>query len=258
MSQASINAILILTVTGISAKLLNGSTCYIPPVVEGCNHPDFGSCGNACCGLEVLVPVSPGNAFSGIVQYLQSGGADKSFSYVQGQEMGGRNPPAHIDVPSFTQNGAFWLYAFQGKHTTAGGYIDTLNFNIQNTSSGGSRITAFSISGIHGALQDYGQNYKTLIYMLGALRQTADAKIIYGCGLPASTPPSSQTPAPTPASQTPAPTTVPAVSSPAPTPASTNDHDCPGGKAALCIASCPSDPLDAYSACVNTCASRCP
>ena len=38
---------------------------------------------------------------------------------------------------------------------------------------------------------------------------------------------------------------------PGPTP------DCPGGSLAACIGLCPSDPAEAYKACVNTCVSRC-
>ena len=56
----------------------------------------------------------------------------------------------------------------------AQGYVDTLNFNIKQD---GDTMTLrlFSISNIHGALGDHGQNYKTLSVLLKALAVLSSA-----------------------------------------------------------------------------------
>ena len=71
---------------------------------------------------------------------------------------------------------------FQGQHQTDGGYLDTLDFNIVKKDEG-SVVRAFSISNIHGALGDAGQNYYTLSYMFDKMGyKDAGLKVVYGCG----------------------------------------------------------------------------
>ena len=68
-------------------------------------------------------------------------------------------------------------YIFQGHHNTSGGYVDTLNFNLKPTADG-HLLRMFSVSNIHGALGDSGQNYKTLAFILEGRANT----VIHGCG----------------------------------------------------------------------------
>ena len=59
----------------------------------------------------------------------------------------------------------------------AGGYVDTLNFNIKQDGDT-TTLRLFSISNIHGALGDAGQNYKTLAYIL----EGRGLSVVHGCG----------------------------------------------------------------------------
>ena len=74
-------------------------------------------------------------------------------------------------------------YVRQGTHKTTGGYVDTLDFNVQENAAGDqSQVRIFSVSNIHGALGDNGQNYKTLSTIRDALAKGADLNIVHGCG----------------------------------------------------------------------------
>ena len=61
--------------------------------------------------------------------------------------------------------------------------MDTLDFNFKTRSAKDGAVTlrAASISDIHGALGDNGQNYKTLSYIAGQLSKS-DVRVVYGCG----------------------------------------------------------------------------
>lgn len=98
-----------------------------------------------------------------------------------------------------------------------------------------------------GGSQDlYGSNYTiSNLVVSGTVVQGPEP---HKCGAP--TPPPTPTPAPTPA-----PTPVP-VPSPAPVP--TPSSDCPGGSYDACVAQCPADDQVVYTACVGSCARRCP
>lgn len=79
-------------------------------------------------------------------------------------------------------------YIFQGYHKTAGGYVDTLNFWIKPIDGFRCTLGATSISNIHGALGDSGQNYKTLTYLLKHFPTTSGyeaPKVVHGCTMPA-------------------------------------------------------------------------
>ena len=85
-----------------------------------------------------------------------------------------------IEHQVHTQYPIRWDYIFEGTHTTAGGYVDTLKFNIGRPASpdAGTTMRVFSLSRIHGALGDNGQNYKNIKYMI----ENHEAKIVLGCG----------------------------------------------------------------------------
>jgi hypothetical protein len=117
------------------------------------------------------------------VSYLKWGGADGSFTYSNTSDAAGHNPGD--DLRKYHIPGLF-EYVFQGTHTTTGGYKDTLNFWVKGfPPKTTATVRLFSISNIHGALGDHGQNYKTLQYLLdglGPLAPLPDAvKITHGC-----------------------------------------------------------------------------
>lgn len=60
--------------------------------------------------------------------------------------------------------------------------MDTLDFNIKPVSKESCVVRAFSSSGIHGALGDNSQNYKTLKYMIDQLQPGAKPTVVHGCG----------------------------------------------------------------------------
>ena len=92
-----------------------------------------------------------------------------------GPDSAGHNPDDDL-----TQYPIRWDYIFEGTHTTAGGFVDTLKFNIGRPASpdAGTTMRVFSLSRIHGALGDNGQNYKNIKYMI----ENHEAKIVLGCG----------------------------------------------------------------------------
>jgi len=104
---------------------------------------------------------------------------------------GDRSAAGHNPGDNLTQYNIAWDYIFQATHTTTGGYVDTMNFNIKSSTdpSKGKAVTvrAFSISNIHGALGDNGQCYKEIVSVsplidLIAKEPFAHPKIIHGCG----------------------------------------------------------------------------
>jgi len=161
------------------AELPIGS-CGATPNADCVN--DMGSCGNACCSAEFKTSMGVDEAHKALQSYLEDGGADGLFAFVGGS--GGLNIAA--------EHGSTWDSIFQGTHTTIKArYVDTLNFAIRSTESGGSIVRAFSISDIAGALGDEGQNRRT-ISLMGQDLGLGSMEVLFGCGevpsLPASKP----------------------------------------------------------------------
>jgi len=158
------------------------STCGLDKSarVPNCDKEDMGSCGNACCALEVPLKVLPTVAYENLKSFLQSGGDSDAFAYVPGAMPHNEHPADDIrqaDIP--------YKFIVQGTHNSSGRhYIDTLDFTISNSSDSKlpSVLRAFSISDLHGALGDAGQNYKTISYVLSALgADVSSGQVIYGC-----------------------------------------------------------------------------
>jgi len=159
-----------------------GPKCDAPD----CNKKDMGSCGNACCFVEISFPSEqPENVYNGLKDMLNEG-IDGHYSYVTG---GDPNPgddlrPYNISKPRRYE------FILQGRHSTPlynGTNADILNFNIAGSDDNGSELSMFSSSRIHGALGDAGQNFKTLSYLADALApklgvHSAMLKVVYGCG----------------------------------------------------------------------------
>eukprot|EP00466_Bigelowiella_natans_P019385 jgi/Bigna1/68268/fgenesh1_pg.5_\ len=98
---------------------------------------DFGSCGNACCAVDLAVPKPPTEVYEEMRRFLESGGADNSYRYVNGPDASGNDPSDMLPdgVPNDNK------YIFQGTHKTSKyGYVDSngrfsFTINVQTQSS---------------------------------------------------------------------------------------------------------------------------
>ena len=112
---------------------------------------------------------------------LQSDG----FSYVTG---GDPNPADDKRPKNITKPKGF-KFVFQGRHGAgkySGPHADILNFAIYESGTG-SVLRMFSLSRIHGALGDRGQNYKTLAFLAQKLDSNSKLTPVHGCGILAAT-----------------------------------------------------------------------
>jgi len=197
-------------VLGILRDLLSTATVLkVPPsvcgphpeTVKNCDKPDLGSCGNACCLADLDLSMDPAKAYSHTLDVLK-GLQDVGYSYVTGGDpdhdhvlFDDPHPGDDLRHFNITQPKPF-KFLFQGRHDAPkykGPNGDILNFAIYESGSG-SVLRMFSISRIHGALGDHGQNYKTLHFLSDKLTSKEPTRV-YGCGLPiasAAAPPSTQ------------------------------------------------------------------
>ena len=60
--------------------------------VPGCEHVDHGSCGNACCAVQLMTRQSPSSVYQDLREWLSSGGADGSYRYMNGTDAAGHRP----------------------------------------------------------------------------------------------------------------------------------------------------------------------
>ncbi|CAE7666968.1 unnamed protein product [Symbiodinium microadriaticum] len=151
-----------------------------PSKVPDCDKPDMGSCGNACCMAELDLAVDPAKAYAQTLDVLK-GLKEDGFSYVTG---GDPNPGDDLRPYNITEPKSF-KFIFQGRHDAPkykGPNADILDFAIYESGSG-SVLRMFSLSRIHGALGDAGQNYKTLSFMAEKLDASKKPVPKYGCGL---------------------------------------------------------------------------
>mmetsp|Transcript_9878 Transcript_9878/g.20704 ORF Transcript_9878/g.20704 Transcript_9878/m.20704 type:complete len:230 (+) Transcript_9878:41-730(+) len=161
------------------------SSCGAESSVSDCDKLDIGSCGTACCALEISSPETPEVVYNKVKNFLTSGGASGGFAYVTGPNAAGENPGDDLRQYNSTPPRPF-EFILQGTHTSLlKKFVDTLNFNIRpDSATTGSVLRMFSSSGIHGALGDQGQNYKSLVYVVDSLgfdRSSLSAPL-YGCG----------------------------------------------------------------------------
>jgi len=158
-----------------------------------CKNVDFGSCGNACCKIDVIVSnpnwygveevkdkLNQTLAFGTGTRIYQPGGPDGWYELQPTAE-------GTLGFYDLRQNGSPNGVDFIGQatHTTSGDahYVDTINYDISTNHDGTYTIRAFSISGIGGALGDNGQNYKNVIYPLNVAGFGFDIKPVDGsCG----------------------------------------------------------------------------
>lgn len=137
-------------------------TCGFSGNVTDCDHPDLGSCGNACCSLTVMVNGTVDDAVKTLNASFAKGGADGNFtpSFLAEGVTGFANLSG-IAPSEMYPNG---IFIGQVEHATNGMYkfTDVLDFNLVGTGNGQAKITAFSLSLVGGAYGDAGQNYKNL------------------------------------------------------------------------------------------------
>jgi len=133
-------------------------TCGTANNCTGCEHPDSGSCGNACCRLDWTV-VGPGGwtqVAATLNATLALGGPDGAFT----PSMLAEGVPGCADLSSFGHS----VIICQFHHTTAGPmhYNDSIALTIAPGAAGGAAVRLFSYSLIGGAYGDSGQNRKNL------------------------------------------------------------------------------------------------
>jgi hypothetical protein len=136
-----------------------------------CNHPDWGSCGNACCLLSFAINESTDSVMQKLNSTIVSGGPDGL--YIPKMTAEGTLTFADLRVYHPPGNPDFIGQAW---HTTKNGlYNDTINFTLTPTGSGSTRLVAFSISQIAGAYGDDGQNYFNIVQLLNSVYSGSDA-----------------------------------------------------------------------------------
>eukprot|EP01065_Artemidia_motanka_P048685 TRINITY_DN78_c14_g1_i1.p1 TRINITY_DN78_c14_g1~~TRINITY_DN78_c14_g1_i1.p1 ORF type:complete len:163 (+),score=38.32 TRINITY_DN78_c14_g1_i1:111-599(+) len=141
-----------------------------------CDHPDHGSCVQACCKLQFTVGVNATDAAAMLSKSFASGGPDGSYVYWA----------TAVDQGPLK-------YVVQGKHWTAKHrYVDSLSFGVLPVADADRcTIVAFSHSQdfVRGdfAYGDAGQNYKNLVTIVEATYGDAvsEPDVLLGCPAPA-------------------------------------------------------------------------
>lgn len=135
-----------------------------------CDRPDCGTCGNACCSLDLTFAASSEKVYTAYVDGLKRGGDDGRYTFIGGDDL--RQYKVKAD------------FILQGWHRTmVRHYNDTLDFTF-STIGDSCLVRAFSISQIAGAYCDAGQNYKNLIGLAKFLAMPYQEKLITGCPPP--------------------------------------------------------------------------
>lgn len=114
--------------------------------VPYCDHPDHGTCGNACCAIDIVVTgASSTDVWKAFTTELAKGGSDGSYTYVN-NTVNGHNPSDNLKQYGSPHG---YDYIFQGTHITTGKYVDTIDFNIKEVLTD-AQVRIFSVAGIHG------------------------------------------------------------------------------------------------------------
>mmetsp|Transcript_9420 Transcript_9420/g.13052 ORF Transcript_9420/g.13052 Transcript_9420/m.13052 type:complete len:194 (-) Transcript_9420:120-701(-) len=138
-------------------------TCGVCSSDEDCQNLDYGSCGNACCKLDVNIALSYEEVVETLNSSLTAGGPDGQFSAsVLAEGVSG-----FADLRPYNHS----VFIGQFIHETAGSahYNDSISLTVGTNDDGSSALHLFSYSLIGGAYGDAGQNYKNLKLVLGAL-----------------------------------------------------------------------------------------
>lgn len=130
-----------------------------------CKNVDYGSCGNACCKLNVYIKgVRTVDVMDALNSTVVAGGPDNLYipQPTAGAFVFSDLRPYNISVDFLGQT---W-------HTTVNGlYNDTVNLQLSPTDEGEStNVVAFSISQIGGAYGDDGQNYYNIFQLFDSIK----------------------------------------------------------------------------------------
>ncbi|OEU14361.1 hypothetical protein FRACYDRAFT_240901 [Fragilariopsis cylindrus CCMP1102] len=140
--------------------------------LDGCDHPDCGSCGNSCCSLLITVKESTESVMNQLNKSITEGGPDNL--YIPMMTAGGT-----LTFSDLRQYGLGADFNGQAVHTTLNGkYNDTVNFSLSpttildknNNNINATVIAAFSISEIAGAYCDSGQNYWNILQLVQGIQ----------------------------------------------------------------------------------------
>ncbi|XP_065890748.1 uncharacterized protein [Dysidea avara] len=139
-----------------------------------CDHPDCGTCANACCAIDFHFDIPPLTVNNAMIEYLKKGGADGRYRFTGVYDL---RPYGEKDHSQFIM---------QGIHSTlVHHYNDTLNFLVISPNNKTTTVRAFSTSQIATAYCDEGQNYKNLVGYVKGLSQTYNVKyemdVNFGC-----------------------------------------------------------------------------
>jgi len=176
---------LLLLLIGTGTSHVNACT------LDGCDHPDCGSCGNACCSLLITVQESTEAVMHKLNQSItEEGGPDQLYIPMM-------TASGTLTFSDLRQYGAGADFLGQALHTTLNGkYNDTVNFSLSPTTIAGNHknkeknkkrkgtiISAFSISDIAGAYCDSGQNYWNILQLIEGIQwDNGDAPLIEHVG----------------------------------------------------------------------------
>ena len=106
-----------------------------------CDKWDQGSCGNACCVLDVHVDGDVDDAYEALAAYLESGGGDGLYAKAPTSDTVGHvSEDDQGDYPFQFSPALPWRYTTSGFHATTGGYVDQLKFSVGVTSGGNAKV----------------------------------------------------------------------------------------------------------------------
>ena len=164
--QAVVYLLLLLIATTSIISSCEGCT------LDGCDHPDCGSCGNSCCSLLITVKESTESVMNQLNKSITEGGPDNL--YIPMMTAGGT-----LTFSDLRQYGLGADFNGQAVHTTLNGkYNDTVNLSLSpttildknNNNINATVIAAFSISEIGGAYCDSGQNYWNILQLVQGIQ----------------------------------------------------------------------------------------
>lgn len=105
-----------------------------------CDKWDQGSCGNACCVLDVHVDGAVDDAYDALAAYLEGGGGDGLYAKAPTSDTVGHvSEDDQGDYPFQFSPALPWRYTTSGFHATSGGYVDQLKFSVGVTSGGNAK-----------------------------------------------------------------------------------------------------------------------
>ncbi|GMI10927.1 hypothetical protein TrVE_jg5872 [Triparma verrucosa] len=132
--------------------------------LDGCDHPDCGSCGGACCKLSITIPESTESVMNKLNASIVAGGPDGLYTPMMTAE-------GTLTFGDLRPYGKPIDFIGQAVHTTINGvYNDTVNFSLAPVSENETEVMAFSISQIAGAYCDDGQNYLNILQLVEGVK----------------------------------------------------------------------------------------